>query len=81
MAARRKHSDVEQLSASIARAIRRSKCTQREIVDALMAVAAGRAVVGHTHNDCVAFEDHAHAAFHGAMAVVMTRPGGDNLVN
>jgi len=75
MAERRKLSDTDRLALAISRAIRRSKCTAQEIVNALMAVAAGRAVVGNTHN-CGTFEDDAHAAFHGALKVISARHGG-----
>lgn len=81
MAARRKLSDSDRLALAISRAIRRVTCTPREVVEALMAVAAGRAVVSNTHVDCVAFEEHAHAAFHGAMDALTVREKGDRLAN
>jgi hypothetical protein len=76
MAAKRKLSDTDRLALAISRAIRKSKCTAHEIVNALMAVAAGRAVVGNTHTDCASFEDDAHTAFHGALKVISARHGG-----
>jgi hypothetical protein len=79
--ARRKLTEADRLSQNIARAIRRSKCAPRDIVDALIAVAAGRAVVGWTHQDCGEFENQAHAAFHSAMALASARHKGDGLVN
>jgi hypothetical protein len=81
MAARRKLSDADRLAISISRAIYRSKCTPLDVVNALMAVAAGRAVVDNTHKDCAAFGDDAHAAFHAALKAVVVREKGDRLVN
>lgn len=80
MAARQKLSDTDRLVLNISRAIRRVKCPPREVVEALMAVAAGRAVVGNTHG-CAAFEDAAHAAYHDAEDVLVVRERGDRLVN
>jgi len=81
MAARRKLSEADKLAEKITRAIRRSPCTPREIVDALIAVAAGRAVVSNTHPDCAAFEDHAHTAFHSALKVLSHRENRGGFVN
>lgn len=81
MAARRKLSDADRLAMSIARAIRRSTCSPRDVVSALVAVAAGRAVIGNTHGDCGEFEDEAHAAFHSAATVMSLRQRGDRFVN
>jgi hypothetical protein len=51
------------------------------VVNALMAVAAGRAVVGNTHEDCADFEDEAHTAFHSALKVIAGRQNGGGFVN
>lgn len=78
----RRRSKCDELAGKIAGLIRASRCEPREVVDALMAVAAGRAVASETHEDCQAFENHAHEAFHSAMSVLRTRiPKGGSLVN
>jgi len=81
MAARRHMTDADRLALAISRAIRKSKCTPRDVVNALIAVAAGRAVVSNTHDSCAAFEDEAHAAFHSALKVLAQRENRGGFVN
>lgn len=78
---RRKLTDVDRLALVIMRAIRKSKVTPRESVNALLAVAAGRAVAHETHYDCGAFENEAHTAFHAAESVLVVREEDGRLVN
>jgi len=81
MAARRKLTDADRLALSIARAIRRSKCATVDVVNALIAVAAGRAVTDRTHDSCTDFEDAAHSAYHVASRAAILRTRGDRFVN
>lgn len=81
MATKRKLSDTDRLALAISRAIRKFPCAPRAVVDALMAVAAGRAVVSSTHADCADFEDAAHTAFHSAERVISARGAGGGFVN
>ncbi len=81
MAQRKPRTPVDKLALKISAVIRASKCPEREIVNALMAVAAGRAVFSNTHENCAEFEEHAHTAFHSALAVRVDREKRGNLVN
>ncbi len=80
-ARKRKLSDADRLALDISLAIASSKCAPLDVVNALMAVAAGRAVISNTHTDCAAFEDEAHAAFHSALKAAILRDKGSALAN
>lgn len=84
MAAKRKQElpEGEKLARTIAEAVRGTKCAPHDVVLALLSVAAGRAVVEQTHENCAAFEDAAHTSYHSALAILaQRRPKGDALAN